>query len=223
MNVIGDPKLIAAAFIKARGEMEATVTKDAKGNFGKYVTLAAIVEATTSILAKNGLAVMQEVGSDEAGVTVDTWLVHESGAMMQFKPLTMPCDRKPQSVGSAITYGRRYALAAMCGLAPDDDDGQVAQDSTGNRQAAKAPNPRGAANHRNDVDFGKEDAPRETSEIWTSFNNLGTELYADQWGKVRQRNTERVSGGKATDSAELTAVQLQQLIDGMMRVKASRV
>lgn len=130
MNITGDPKAIASAFIKARGQMEATVTKDAKGNFGKYATLAAIVEATTEILAKNGLAIMQEVSSDEAGVTVDTWLIHDSGAMMQFKPLTMPCDRKPQSVGSAATYGRRYALAAICGLAPDDDDAEAAQAST---------------------------------------------------------------------------------------------
>jgi hypothetical protein len=32
----------------------------------------------------------------------------------------------PQSVGSAITYARRYALAAMAGVAPEDDDGEQA-------------------------------------------------------------------------------------------------
>ncbi len=36
-----------------------------------------------------------------------------------------------QSVGSATTYGRRYALMAILGLAPDDDDGQAASTAPG--------------------------------------------------------------------------------------------
>ena len=32
----------------------------------------------------------------------------------------------PQAIGSTITYGRRYALAAMVGLAQEDDDGEKA-------------------------------------------------------------------------------------------------
>jgi hypothetical protein len=140
MNISGDAKLIAQAFIKARGEMSATVAKDAKGNYGKYATLAAIVEATAGAFANNGLAIVQETGTDEQGVTVETWLIHESGATIHFGSLSMPLgDRKPQAVGSAITYGRRYALAAICGLAPDDDDGQAAQDATPRQQQATRP------------------------------------------------------------------------------------
>ena len=45
MMVTGDTKIFAA-FIKARGEIGATVTRDAKGNYGKYVTLAALTLAT---------------------------------------------------------------------------------------------------------------------------------------------------------------------------------
>jgi hypothetical protein len=36
-------------------------------------------------------------------------------------------DDSPQALGSAITYSRRYALAAMCGLAQIDDDAEAAQ------------------------------------------------------------------------------------------------
>lgn len=140
MIIEGDNKAIAAAFIKARGEMNATVAKDAKGNFGKYVTLAAIAEATSPAFAANGLAIVQEASADEHGVCVETWLVHESGSTMRFTPLTMPLtDRKPQAVGSAITYARRYALGAICGLAPDDDDGEAAQGTQGRADTRPAP------------------------------------------------------------------------------------
>jgi hypothetical protein len=138
MNYNND-KLIASAFVKARATIGGIVIKDAKGNFGKYATLAAITEIITSPLATNGLAVIQEASMDEQGVVITTTLLHESGATMQFAPLPMPLtNRTPQAVGSALTYGRRYALAAICGLAPDDDDGQAAQD-TFNPGAQKAP------------------------------------------------------------------------------------
>ena len=52
--------------------------------------------------------------------------------------LTVPCDKSTaQAVGSAITYARRYALAAICGVAPEDDDGNAASGS--HHEAAKGP------------------------------------------------------------------------------------
>lgn len=54
MVINGDAKLIAAAFVKARNEMNATVPKGGTGNYGKYATLAAIVEATAAPLAACG-------------------------------------------------------------------------------------------------------------------------------------------------------------------------
>lgn len=40
----------------------------------------------------------------------------------------LPADTTPQTLGSAITYARRYALCAVLGLAPanEDDDGAAA-------------------------------------------------------------------------------------------------
>lgn len=138
MIITGDAKLVAGALVKARGAMNATVSKDGKGNYGKYATLAAIVEATAAPFAQHGLAIIQEASIDEGGVTIDTWLIHESGGTIEFEALTMPLtDRKPQTVGSAITYARRYQLASVCGLAPDDDDGQAAQDATKPTQKSK--------------------------------------------------------------------------------------
>ena len=176
MIIDGDTKVIAAAFIKARGEMASTVTKDAKGNFGKYATLAAIVEASSEHFANHGLAIVQEASVEENGVCVETWLVHESGSLMRFTPLVMPLlDKKPQAIGSAITYARRYALGSICGLAPEDDDGQAAQQANVVVNRPKpvspkvepatlpSPNPKAVAAHdvnpfgdeRDDVEFAK--------------------------------------------------------------------
>ena len=216
--IYNNDKLIAAAFVKARAAIGGTVGKDAKGNFGRYATLAAITDAITEPLAKNGLAVIQEAELDETGVTVLTTLLHESGATMQFAPLTMPLtDRKPQAVGSAITYGRRYALAAVCGLAPDDDDGQAAQDATKPTQkpvdvSFDKPKPQ-LANATKAPDF----AP-----LFARFQALGHELYGEQWEHVSQRNAERVSGGKTIDASTLTPEQVQILIDGMNKLKQQK-
>jgi len=73
MIVTGDTKIFAA-FIQARGEIGATVAKDAHGNYGKYATLAALTEATAAPLAKYGCALVQEASVDESGATVATWL-----------------------------------------------------------------------------------------------------------------------------------------------------
>ena len=50
--------------------------------------------------------------------------MHESGQWLKSEiriPLTNKKDA--QEIGSACTYGRRYGLTAMVGLAQIDDDG----------------------------------------------------------------------------------------------------
>lgn len=141
MIINGEPKQIAEAYVKARGAMNATVTKDGKGNYGKYSTLAALVKATAAVFAEHGLAIIQEPHTSAEGVTMEISLMHNSGAIIQFAPLTLPlAQRTPQSVGSAITYARRYQLEAVCGLASEDDDGQAAEDAA--RTMPRQPAPR---------------------------------------------------------------------------------
>jgi hypothetical protein len=89
----------------------------------KYATLASVREAVTPSLTKHGLSVVQlfEPHGFE-GVCIITVLMHSSGEWIQSK-LVLPVAKKdPQGMGSAISYGRRYQLAAICGIATDDDD-----------------------------------------------------------------------------------------------------
>lgn len=119
---------LAAALAKAQGAIE-SAPKDAVNPHFKshYATLASIWGACRKALAANGLAVVQAVEADEAGAILSTLLVHTSGEWVESRtPLT--CDlRNMQSLGSAISYAKRYALAALVGVvAEDDDDGNAA-------------------------------------------------------------------------------------------------
>lgn len=121
------------------GEVKKTKTAKLKGKTRdgnsydyeyKYADLADVVAATAKHLAAAGLVVTQPIIRSQNGVCVITMLVHKSGQWMRSN-LTMPAgDAKPQTFGSASTYGRRYSLCAMLGVASEaDDDGQAAQEA----------------------------------------------------------------------------------------------
>src|SRR3954464_10151190 len=117
-------KSLAAALSKFQSSMGA-ITKDATNPFfkSKYASLSAIIEDTRKPLGDNGLSFAQ-FPSGEAELT--TILMHSSGEWMSSGFTVRPVDQKPQSLGSAITYARRYALCAILGLQVDDDDGNEA-------------------------------------------------------------------------------------------------
>lgn len=99
--------------------------KDGKNS--KYADLNAYLFATEDILEANGLIITQLAGSKEGHAGIITILFHvESGEYLQSE-LLLPLDRvTAQGAGSAITYARRYAYAAILGLAAEDDDGNAA-------------------------------------------------------------------------------------------------
>ena len=117
---------LAAALAAAQGEMTAA-SKDATNPHFKsrYATLASVWDAIRGPLSQHGLSVSQVLESAEngVGVAVRTMLLHSSGQWIASR-YVMPITDKltPQAMGSAITYARRYALSAIVGIAPDDDD-----------------------------------------------------------------------------------------------------
>lgn len=96
----------------------------------KYADLSSVWSVARKPLNENGLSVVQtmRVGERDNPIIVTT-LLHESGQWIRGE-LEMPAPKKdPQQFGSAVTYGRRYSLAAMLGICPVDDDAQGATDS----------------------------------------------------------------------------------------------
>jgi hypothetical protein len=120
---------LAGAFAKARAEFK-PVRKESVNPFfkSKYADLSVIIEATYEALAKNGLSVMQFPGEVNGGqVKVLTMLCHASGQWVS-EETTMPVAKADaQGIGSALTYGRRYALQSVLNVAAEaDDDGNAA-------------------------------------------------------------------------------------------------
>ena len=94
----------------------------------KYADLADVSAAVLPLLGKSGLSWLTMPTIDEHGNFVLRYeLLHTSGEnRVGFYPLPAS-SAKPQELGSAITYARRYTLCSMVGVTPDeDDDGQAA-------------------------------------------------------------------------------------------------
>lgn len=95
----------------------------------RYAELSVILETVKPILKKNGLAVIQGVETDGNRVMIQTRIIHVSGEWIESELTLQAAGTDPQKIGSAITYGRRYAISAILNIAADDDD-----DGEGNRK-----------------------------------------------------------------------------------------
>lgn len=120
---------LAEALAKAQGKIH-PAPKDADNPFfkSKYASLPAIREAMKDAFAENGLSVVQIPEVIDGQLRLKTLLLHESGQSLDCGVLAVETDMaNPQKMGSAITYFRRYALAAISQtVADEDDDGNTA-------------------------------------------------------------------------------------------------
>ncbi len=124
---------IAGALAKAQGTMEGP-TKDKAGYGYKYMTLNNLIDTIKGPLSENEIAFIQthylKKGSTPSVVT-ETILAHESGewikSSLEIPILVMKQLSPAQMAGVAATYGRRYALQAMTGIAADEDNDATAK------------------------------------------------------------------------------------------------
>jgi hypothetical protein len=119
---------LATALAKAQGSLEGAKKDSANPHFkSKYADLASVWDACRDALSKNSLSVVQLPGECADGkIEMTTMLLHSSGQWISER-LTIPLAKvDAQGYGSAVTYARRYALAAAVGIAPEDDDGNAA-------------------------------------------------------------------------------------------------
>ncbi len=177
---------IAKALSIAQGEIK-PASKSTINPFFKstYSTLAQVWEVIREPLAKNGLTVLQNVLSSDNGISIVTRVCHASGQWVEFGPLEIPLNKRDaQAVGSAVSYGKRYALSAAIGVVSDvdDDDGERAM----NRQQEKKQEPRLTTkvqwtelNHLID----KCDSEYQKN-IWDYLTSQGVQSFADMQESV---------------------------------------
>lgn len=142
----GDRATFAKAFVAAQKSMESIKKASSNPAFkSKYADLSEVVEAVVPALNDAGIGVMQFPAFDGENVSITTVFIHESGASITGTLDLRPSKTDPQGIGSATTYGRRYSLLAMSGMAPEDDDGNAASGPREQREPRRDDPPRRSA------------------------------------------------------------------------------
>jgi len=200
------PKVTKGKHVKVDGK------EGKRGYEFDYAELADVTEAVGKLLAKFGLAFTCSPTvspADRRMMILDWSLLHESGEERSGEWPLGPVGQAPHSLGSAITYGRRYLLGAVTGVVTDDDDdGQRAQQDHGRQSAgdvwdnaaparpngngqrgqvsrpAPAPKPAAAETAPEDIDIDAQTLADEAHEALTLNEIEAIHKRAREAGKV---------------------------------------
>lgn len=131
---------ISQAIAKAQSDVE-NASKNAKNPHfkSKYADLAELLNTVRPVFSLHGLAIVQMPSFVDGIASVETMISHSSGEWISSICSSPVGKQDAQGVGSAITYLRRYSLAAMCGIAQEDDDANSAVGHAPQTQQAPKP------------------------------------------------------------------------------------
>lgn len=117
-------KELATALAKAQAALRPASKDAVNPHFkSKYADLGAVWEACREPLSSNGLSVVQLPADSEPGrLALTTMLMHSSGEYLSTTYSLKLQQDTAHGAGSALTYLRRYALAALVGVVADEDD-----------------------------------------------------------------------------------------------------
>lgn len=136
-RITGSPSLtkLVPALIAARAEIPVVKKDQQNPHFkSRYVNLAGVHEAYAGPLKDNGLCLFQSTRWIDGNLWLNTTLYHTSGEWVAFDYPVFASYGKPQEVGSALTYSRRYSLMTLLDIATEDDDGETASGRGPGRQ-----------------------------------------------------------------------------------------
>ena len=175
---------LAAALSKAQGEMPDAVL-DCKNPHYKsmYASLKSVTTACRASLSKHGLSVTQGVvKADDTTIYLETILMHSSGQFTGFKcPLVLD-KQNMQGLGSAITYAKRYSLAALVGVVDsEDDDGNAASGTV-----ADSPKPAGRKTSHSAA-YNEPPRDPEDYEMQSAKGKILRELSVEDLNNVHAR------------------------------------
>jgi hypothetical protein len=229
---------LAAALAKVQAELptlerDRTVTVETKKGDDytySYVTLAKLSGVVLPLLAKHGLSftAMPGLGSD-GKMAVRYSLMHETGESLSGE-FPVSGEGGIQMIGGRISYIRRYCLAAVVGVAADEDDeSQLADDGPRTAQRAagrqQEPKQRGATAQRSAPPPplpGEDAAPAgqpdpvtrpQVNKILAVFSTIGWDDRAD-----RLRATSAIVGRPLASANDLTKAEAHTLIEALEMV-----
>ena len=170
---------LAMALAKAQALIK-PASKDATNPHFKsrYADLPAVWEACRKPLTDNGLSVVQmPVDAGEGRVGLTSVLMHSSGQYISSTVSSKLTQDSAQGIGSALTYLRRYALAALVGIVADeDDDGNAASHGTASYSAPAAERQPSNGNGK-----GGKASEKQIKMLFAIWKNAGFEGKLSDW------------------------------------------
>ncbi len=128
---------LSKALSIAQSKIENASKNSANPHFkSKYADLAEVLNTIRPVFSECGLSFVQFPSYCDGIAHVDTLLMHESGEWISNTSSAPVTKQDAQGVGSATTYLRRYSLAAMAGIAQEDDDANSAVGGKGKPPAS---------------------------------------------------------------------------------------
>jgi hypothetical protein len=125
MRTSSEVKQLAIALIIAGNKIKHAAKDSNNPHFrNDYASLESVIDATKQALLDQDVVVLQGLSTD--GQVLETRLQHKSGEFIETDVKMLLSKNDMQGLGSAITYARRYALAAVMNISQADDDGNVA-------------------------------------------------------------------------------------------------
>lgn len=221
---------LAAAMAKVQAELpklerDRTVTVKTKSGEPysySYATLANLSEAVLPLLAKHGLSFVAMPGSGSEGrMCLRYTLMHASGQALSGE-FPISAEGGIQQLGGRITYARRYILAAIVGIAADEDDeSRLLGDGPQTAQRAQRQAPEGQATARRSAQarpgppLPGEGAPTggaitapQVKKLQTVFTKIG---WTDRDDRLRAASA--IVGRPLASSNDLTNPEAKILID----------
>lgn len=128
-------KAFFSALAVVQGDLKGAKKDSRNPHFkNRYADLESVWDAWSQVGPRNGFSIIQKVsdaGEHRNGVIIRTLLAHSGGHVEESATYVPANKADAQGYGSAITYGRRYSLAAMVGIVQTDDDGEAARLASG--------------------------------------------------------------------------------------------
>jgi hypothetical protein len=176
---------LAKALAKAQAEFTTVPQSGFNPHFkNKFSTLEDCINMTRPILSKHGLAISQMPNTLDGQYVLTTILMHESGESIVSNQPVVSMKQDPQSLGSALSYCRRYSLTGVLSLASGDfeDDGNAAT-------APAKPTPAKAKATKNQTIAERVNATQHVGELMS--------LYEEVKGQLGEGDTELFSKRKS--------------------------
>ncbi len=203
---------VQAKLPEVRKTETATVPMKSGGKYSyTYADLADVSRAVLPLLGAHGLSFTCKPTINDGGRFVLAYSLLHAGGEREDGEYPLPTSGTAQEIGSAITYGRRYVLCAVTGVAPDEDDDGSAASQVRVQASNEWENARPAPRKRAPAAESEPAAFMDKPQLAALHAKLGAAELADRDKGLAYMS--EVTGREITSSKDLTAGEFRQVMD----------